>query len=402
MRWRPFILLALTFVMLAVGYHVAFDVTVGYPYTTFLGVPATRPYLPDSELYEWLYSAPRLDVTRVLDDASSHSNPNIYGISAIAFFLRTLSVDPLIFNCLLVIGTGLTLLGIAKDLGCSPNGALVVLFCNPQTNYYSQTITKEIPLLFLATLFLRFCNLTKGWLLLLPLVAATALIRVQSGLAMVGLVMLFFLLPRRLLLPASRTGLVLLCVTIPLFYDAPGFRGDTATEFFRESRASALGLGAFIDEGMRNYPMFGFIGIPIRALQNAVEPFPTTIWPDWPSFNLYAVVLLGSCALWTIYAFEFFRLGTALLLNRISLPEPALRVFVGAGVFWLLAAVNPWVHTRFLFYVIPAIVLSTSAVHSSGVWVRGSTLRYKALSVTPWALMMISYLVLFVVTLTTT
>jgi hypothetical protein len=355
------------FAIFTVGYHHLFDVHVGINSAHWLGRMATRIYLPDSELYSQLFSAETIDQSTVAFRYQESHNPNLFGISALATFLENAGIDAYAFNIVLVLATAWHLMRLAKFHGAPSAPCLAALLLNPSTVYYSQTFTKEIILVFLTILLFRFADdptLPFKRLWILATIFAAAVVRVEAaapGLLVLGTLntnanrrwMLFWL------------GFVALCAVLPLGYRF-GLLSSETVENFRRDAPSLSGLGALVDAGLRNIPFSGLVLLPIRGFQNATEPFPQARIEDLEpgTINVYGLVLLGTFLVMIRFVIDFGRTFYRLALRRSVAPHRLHRLVFGVSATWVMVATNPFVHTRYLFNVLPLIALAPSAYRS--------------------------------------
>jgi len=322
-------------------------------------------FLPDSILYDGLYDVSGVTFSELLSDLAGNSDlgQNILAISALTTTYRNAGLDPIHVNVVLVALAGLLLLRICLFYNASPRAPLLVLFLNPSTIFYSQTSTKEILTLFASTLFafalIRARSVSR---LILSMVALlmTYAFRVQSAIPMLAIFFLSYASSRL----QQRAWILMflgLSLTLPILYSSGLIQAEVA-EYFRLEFASVTGTAKYVDFGLRQIPFAGLVLLPFRMLQNATEPFPalhifqfdvggTTV------VSLYSIVTGATVVVTWFFTCEFIRIFWRLIVRGEEGPRQIDSIILYAGLFWLMIATNPFVHTRYLYNVFPIFAL---------------------------------------------
>jgi hypothetical protein len=396
-----FAALVLGYLVLSFGYHVYFDIQIGHHLSPLFGRTATRLYLPDSDLYTHLYSTTDLSLSRVVDDILHEDDPNIYGISAIGATLNAAEIDPMWVNMALVVASGWFLRSILRRHGVVSVAALSVLFLNPATIYYSQTVTKEIVVLFATAGFMNLLDAEWRWWLLVglvPCIVLTMFLRLQVGIPLV----------LALVMVKARTNTIRrwfiliffgLCLVLTSLYSS-GVMHSGEADSYRRDQPGQSGLGDIIDTGLRQVPLAGLLLVPIRALQNTMEPFPATRFEDSApgTINVYTIVLLVSFVMSWYFVVEFAMVTYRFLAGTLGDDVRYHRVVCATLLVWMTAASNSWVHNRYMFNIVPVIpVLAVIGRHRSGVadGVGGHRARQRVLTWVGWGAVMTFYGLLF-------
>ena len=372
-------LLVVLFIVATLAYRDYFEVRIGNSAVPRWGMLATRTYLPDSDVYMTLYARQSIGLWSVAKDILTGTNPNLYGISAVAHILQEWEIDPLLFNIAMILLAGGILWAFARQVGVSPLPALVLLLANPGTIYYAQTITKEVVSVALTSLFflaiLRRKN--RWWRVTLWLVTlAGTVIRVHFGLAMLlGIIIVSVRTHRqRLWFFAGAIGVAAL---MPLLYSEDVVRSHAATSY-RTDAPSATGVGNLVDYGLRNVPLSGLVLMPVRAMQDATEPFPKVVALDtgMNSVNVYSLILVASFFIFARWVVEFTLIAGRFLAGRLKGSQATMETIVLILLFWGLVACIAWVHTRYLYCVVPmfgmacAMCNKESRARGEGAWAK--------------------------------
>ncbi|MBI5502670.1 MAG: hypothetical protein HY907_20660 [Deltaproteobacteria bacterium] len=357
--------LAVLFIIATLAYRSYFEVEIGNSAVPRWGMLATRTYLPDSDGYMSLYAHQDISLWSVTHDILTGTNPNLYGISAVAHILTEWEIEPVFFNMALILLTAGILWAFARQVNVSPLGALVLLLANPSTIYYAQTITKEIVAVALTTLYflamLRRKN--RKWRITLWLVTALmTLIRVHFGLGMLLGILLVSARQKRQRL-WFLAGAVAVAAVMPLLYSEDVVRAQAA-ENYRAEAPSATGVGNLIDQGLRDVPLSGLAFIPVRALQDATEPFPKVLSLDirMNSVSVYSLIVIASFFIAIRWVVEFTLIGARFLAGRLTGSAATMETVVLILTLWGLVACIAWVHSRYLFPVLPMFGLGCAMV----------------------------------------
>jgi hypothetical protein len=354
----------LVYIAATFTYQFLFHPNTSEPYTaTVGGTLFTRTYLPDSVLYEQDQSFSKITVDEMLSNlGDERTNPNMFGISMLASILREVGLDPIYANMVLVALAGLFFVLICNTYGISSTGPLVLLFLNPSTVYYSQTATKEIVTLFAGALFVLVIVTTRGTRRVIgavPAMLLTFAFRVQTAIPMLIALAVShasFFTKRRTCLWAFVT----ISLVLPLLYRSE-ILGTDSMMLYRQDTPSVTGLAEYIDAGLQRIPLAGLVLLPVRAFQNATEPFPTVSFRDYEysanAVNLHWLVLFATVLLSWFFTSEFVRVLWRVIVRRKSGPENLDSIVLYAGLFWLMVATNPFVHGRYLFNILPVFAL---------------------------------------------
>jgi hypothetical protein len=374
---RPFglqiyLIALLCYVGAAFGYHAAFEPNSAKPYFARVGGTLfSRTYIPDSTLYDETYDPSRLDLSAVFSSfLVGDTNQNILAISALSALCREAEFSPFYLNIVLVALAGLFVLGVCLHYKTTPTLPLLVLFLNPSTIYYSQTTTKEIPLLLTTAMFVFALVAIRGaWRVVgvLAVSALTFLFRVQTAIPMLivfGISYLSAATRRRGILVA----VVGLSSILPFLYSSGSLTTDSV-DAYRLDAPSVTGWASNVDAGLRRVPFAGLVLLPIRMFQNATEPFPALVFEEFDfgaqCVIAYSIVLAASVVVTWFFVCEFVRVLWRLFFHRETGPRRLDSIVIYTGLFWLMVAINPFVHARYLFNVHPVFALVASINRSS-------------------------------------
>ena len=332
----------------------------------------------DSILYESLFKD-GIDANFIV--ANYSTMPNVMGISVLAALARRAGIDIFTLNLMLLLVTGWILVRIAAILHLSPALPLACIYLNPVSVFYCQTATKEVPLMLgctlLAYLSLRFRKALPFFAL--PVLAGITFMRVQTG-VLLGVLVVLGTLRYRVALRFIWTGLFIFFALLPL---------TSFTEFWTgadsyQEMSGRVGIGKFIDFGLKTIPFAGYALIPLRAIQNALDPFPfAPLLNDGKSvWSLYAI--FGQLS---FYFYSYIFVGLIPLLWRYlrgriepSRKKSVLILFVIFG--WFSVAIVPYVQGRYLFPFLPlaAFALGLSSELVSKIMTRYVRLAWAALA----------------------
>lgn len=311
----------------------------------------------DSILYESLFRD-GVDLGYLVSNYTTM--PNVMGISVLAALTKSLGIEIFQLNVLMLLATGWLITRVASLLKLSPVLPLACVYLNPVTIFNAQTATKEIPLIagcsLLIYLVLKF---RRGSLILVaaPVLAFLAFTRVQTG-GLLGCGLLLSMLPYRkavTLIWVSSAGLFALFPLTSL----TGFW--LGADYYREM-SGRVGIGEYIDLGLKYIPFAGYLCIPLRAIHNALDPFP------------FAPFMSDGKSIWSVYACmnhlsfyysSFVFIGLIPLLWRYltfkcapSRAQHAILLFVLVG--WTSVAIVPYVQGRYLYPFMPVAAFALS------------------------------------------
>jgi hypothetical protein len=370
--YRIYLIMLLCYIGGTVAYREVFRPDPTRPNVARVGSTLfSRTYLIDSSLYEQAYNDPDFkleDIAASVDGDDTRFNA--IGISALGWQLREASIEPIYPNMILVALAGLLLLAVCTHYQASPSGPLMLLFLNPSTIYYSQTTTKEILTAFATALFAySIVKGTRTWRGLGVLVAllVTGLFRAQTALPMLFTVLFLTVssVNRRRGFLAAFVGISLV---LPYLYSR-GIIDTFALELYHADVPSVTSLARYVDSGIQKVPLAGLLFLPIRMFQNATEPFPALQFQESDlgtnAISVYAVILGISVVLSWFFTCELGRILWRWLAQRQSGPRHLELLVLYATMYWLMVATNPFVHTRYLYAVLPIFALRASLNRAS-------------------------------------
>lgn len=280
---------------------------------------------------------------------------NLLGPSFLSYLMKDIRFGDLFFNIILVGSTAILFVKILSLLDIRSNIPLWVLFLNPETIYYSQGFLKEIPCLFLTTLFIYLLLKRKYLSCLLPIVLAIA---IRYQIAFVLLVVLCLeKVPLRHKYKYFQFSLLMFTALLPLLYRTVFQRAVQGYYMYREESGPGSGIGAAIAYCQFNFPFFGYIGIPIRFFQTMIEPFPDIqLFSDGEGvINIYYCVLSVSMLMmayfYTLFFKNFFKI--TIKGGDQAWPHHISKIIVLIYIYLLLVGVNTFISHRFMYAVVP-------------------------------------------------
>lgn len=312
----------------------------------------TKILVPDALYYRMLRSYIQSTDADFLSFAIK--SPNVLLPALVAEGFRYVSDSTLFLNIGLLALCGILLARLLTMLQIRSTVPLVLFFLNPETIYYMQGILKELPSTVLVLSFAVALLHQRHRLCLLLVVLAVPL-RWQIAGILCGVLLLQWI-PPRLRFRTLHGGLICLCVLLPLLYQSVLRRAVTAGEIF-ETEVPGTGVGASLNAVLRTVPGSGYVILPIRALQNMIEPFPGISPIEEGMVNVYSLVLLGSFLLMTGCYLVALREGWLLLRGKEDrrFVTPRAQVMLLVILYMLGTAANPWVHHRYIYPVVPLL-----------------------------------------------
>jgi hypothetical protein len=251
----------------------------------------------------------------------------------------------LLANNLLVLCATVVLIWLLEYLGTGTLWPLVLLLCNPAVFVYSQGFNKEIPLVLCVMLF-ALATAKRNIVLSVIAIFLTFIFRTQ--LAAFFTLFLFFHL---FYIGQKKNGLFIWLLSIPLAFAFPFLYGRLARLFLEFSDIAygsngGFGIGQIVTAGLLHIPFFAYIGLPVHAAQNMLEPVWNLKLDSVPS-------TLSTLSAMLVIPF-FAILSGQVLFNTLTgrLDERryysiGLHLLVVLGI--LFVAINPFVHSRYLF-----------------------------------------------------
>jgi hypothetical protein len=280
---------------------------------------------------------------------------NLLGPSFLAYLMRDIRFGDLLFNIILIGSTGMLFVKILSVLDIKSNIPLWMLFLNPETIYYSQGFLKEIPCLFLTTLFIYLLLKRKYLNCLLPIVLAIA---IRYQIAFVLLVVLCLeKVPLRHKYKYFQFFLLMFTALLPLLYGTVFQRAVQGYYMYREESGPGSGIGAAIAYFQFNFPFFGYIGIPIRFFQTMIEPFPDVqLFSDGAGvINVYYCILSASMLMMSYFYALFFKNFFKITIRGgdQNWPQHISKIIILIYIYLLLVGVNTFISHRFMYAVAP-------------------------------------------------
>jgi hypothetical protein len=280
---------------------------------------------------------------------------NLFGPSLLAHLMGNIRFGDLLINSVLIGLTGVFFVRILDLLDISSNLPLWVLFLNPESIYYSQGFLKEIPCLFLTTLFIYLLLKRRYLSCLLPIVLA---IIIRYEITFVFLAILCFeLIPFKHKYRYLQLSLLIFFALLPLLYGTFLRRAVEGYYSYREESGPGSGIGSMIAYLQFNFPFFGYIGIPARFFQTMIEPFPdVTLFSDGNGIvNIYYCILSASMIMMTYFYIEFLKycLRISIKAGDRIWSHPASKIMFVIYIYLLLVGVNTFISHRFMYAVVP-------------------------------------------------
>lgn len=306
----------------------------------------SRIIIPDTFIYK-SYGESQNTIITTLDIK------NYIGPAFLAYVMKDIPYGDIIINILFIGIVGIYFIKILKLLNINSTLPLLILFLNPESIYYSQGFLKEIPSLLFVTMF-AYYFLKKKYVYLVPIILAAGIFRYQIGLILI-LILCMEIFPKYKF-KILHLFLFLLFALLPVVYIylVPA---ELYYLYSAGSEIPPLGIGSIIFSSLQNIPLFGYVGIPIRILQNLFEPFPRVplFYGGEGIINLYFVTMLISLFIMVFFYIIFFKSSFFFILGkyRNKMSEPLYRLLFIILIFAILASINSFVHHRYMYPIVP-------------------------------------------------
>jgi hypothetical protein len=310
----------------------------------------SRIIIPDSFIYV-NYSE---STDNLLMLFSLKGTKNYIGPAFLAQIMKDIQYGDIIVNIFFIGIAGIYFIKILRFLQINSPLPLIMLFLNPESIYYSQGFLKEIPSLLCVTMFVYYF-LKRRYRYLIPIILVAGVLRYQIGLILI-LILLTEIIPTKYKLKAFHAFLFLMFALLPVAYKY--ILPMHAYYSYREDW-SGWGIGSGLVSALQKVPFFGYIGLPIRSLQNLFEPFPHVelFYGGEGIINIYFVVMAISLFMmiffYSIFIIRSFYFIVGKYRNKIS--EPLYRLLFIIIIFVILTGINPWTHHRYAYPIIPFI-----------------------------------------------
>jgi hypothetical protein len=312
----------------------------------------TRILLPDALYYRTLFSYVQ---SGDLDPLSfALQSPNVFLPALAAHGLRYIPGEALLLNLVLLGFAGVLLARLLAMLQIRSVVPLVLFFLNFETLYYTQGIVKELPSTVLVLSFaVALLHQRRGLCLLLVVLALP--MRWQLAGMLLAISCLQWI-PPKLRFRALHGGLACLCAILPLFYQNV-LRGAVISAESYQAEVEGIGMGKTLSSVLRTVPGSGYVILPLRSLQNMLEPFPAGWLIEEGAVNIYIVALSGSLLLMAGCYIVALREGWWLLRGKEDrrFVTPRTQVVLLVTLYVLGTAVNPWIHHRYIYPILPLI-----------------------------------------------
>jgi len=240
------------------------------------------------------------------------------------------------------------------QLGTNAVSPFVLLICNPMIIYYAQGYNKEIPMVFCTILF-AYSFVSKSSISAIIAILFALVFRTQMAIYFIGFYFVRFFFDRY-----EKKRAYLWVLSIPAMLVFPYIYRKLAHVFIESSnyyysQSGGNGIGKAATEMLMSVPLGPYVGIPIHAIQNILEPVMSislnTMYDRMSLLSLFIIMPYFVIIIVQVFINLFYRAP-----KRETYTSYDIHLFVVLGITFI--SLNPIIHSRYLFSFLPLLSMS--------------------------------------------